>query len=129
MFANTGNKSYVIAANVLEDIKAALHAPETGGILGAREGRLVTEFHYDSTGTTTARNYIPDTDSLNVVLRDWKRRGIEFVGFVRSHASNKANLSKVDIKYANRIKIHCGLSEILMLIYLPEDRTIHQYVL
>lgn len=129
MFANTGNESYVIAANVLEDIKASLRAPETGGILGVRAGRLVTEFHHDSTGTTTERNYTPDTDSLNIVLRDWKRRGIEFAGFVHSHASNKANLSKVDIKYANRIKTHCGLSEILMLIYLPEDRTIHQYVL
>ena len=120
---------YFIAANVLEDIKATLTVPETGGILGVRAGRVVSEFYHDSTGTTTERNYIPDIDSLNKVLRDWKRRGIEFVGFVHSHHADNKNLSNVDIKYAKKIKGYCGLSEILMLIYLPEDRTIHQYVL
>ena len=118
-----------IADSVIRQIGAALTVPETGGILGVRAGRVVSEFHHDSTGTTTARNYIPDTDSLNSVLRDWQRRGIEFVGFVHSHRADKKNLSKLDIRYAEKIKTHCGMSEILMLIYLPDDKTIHKYIL
>lgn len=114
---------------MIRQIKAALTIPETGGILGVRENRIVTEFHHDIIGTTTARNYIPDIVGLNEVLRDWKRRGIDFVGFVHSHHADNKNLSNVDIKYAKKIKRYCGLNEILMLIYLPEDRTIHQYVL
>ena len=117
-----------ISDAVIKKFQSALKIPETGGILGVN-GNVVSEFHHDNTGTTTERNYIPDIDSLNAVLRDWKRRGIEFVGFVHSHHADKKNLSKLDIKYAQKIKNHCGLSEILMIIYLPNDRTIHQYVL
>lgn len=118
-----------LADSVIKQIQAALTIPETGGILGVRAGRMVTEFHHDSTGKTIARNYTPDIDSLNAVLRDWKRCGIEFVGFVHSHPPNKVNLSKVDIKYAKKIKTHCGLNEILMLIYLPDTQMVYQYVL
>lgn len=127
--ADIGNKLYVIAANVLEEIKAALRLPEMGGILGVRDNRTVTEFYHDNTGKTTARNYTPDIDSLNMVLRDWKRCGIEFVGFVHSHPPNKKTLSNIDIKFAKKIKTHCGMNEILMLIYLPADESFHQYVL
>ena len=121
--------TYALADSVIKQIQATLTIPESGGILGVREGRTVSEFYYDSTGTTDARNYIPDVDSLNAVLRDWNRRGIKFVGFVHSHPPNKENLSKPDKKYANKIKTHCGMDEILMLIYLPEGKKICQYVL
>ncbi len=121
--------NYELADSVIRQIQAALAIPESGGILGVREGRTVSEFYHDSTGTTDARNYIPDIDSLNAVLRDWNRRGIKFVGFVHSHPPNKENLSKPDKKYANKIKAHCGMNEILMLIYLPESQTLWQYVL
>ena len=131
MSAETTSKmqTYALADSVIREIQAALTIPESGGILGVREGRMVSEFYHDSTGTTDARNYIPDIDSLNAVLRDWNRRGIKFVGFVHSHPPNKENLSKPDKKYANKIKTYCGMDEILMLIYLPDLQTIYQYVL
>ena len=77
-----------ISDAVIKKFQSALKIPETGGILGVN-GNVVSEFHHDNTGTTTERNYIPDIDSLNAVLRDWKRRGIEFVGFVHSHHADK----------------------------------------
>ena len=127
--ADIGNEIYSLAESVIQQIQSTLTIPETGGILGVRAGRVVSEFYHDSTGLTTECNYIPDIENLNVVLRDWKRRGIDFVGFVHSHHADKKNLSKIDIKYAKKIKRYCGLSEILMPVYLPDDKTIHQYVL
>ena len=67
--------------------------------------------------------------SLNVVIREWSLRGIEFAGFVHAHPPNKKNLSAVDIHCAEKIKRYCALSEILMLLYLPADDAFHQYVL
>lgn len=129
MCAGTGNEAYVIAEGVLDRIRQSLRVPETGGILGVNENRLVTEFHFDNTGVTTKRIYVPDTESLNEVIREWSLRGIEFAGFVHAHPPNKKTLSVVDIRYAEKIKRHCALSEILMLLYLPADDSFHQYVL
>lgn len=119
----------MLAETVMREIQSKLTMPEMGGILGAYEDRIVTEFHHDSTGITSARNYIPDTDSLNEVLRDWHCQGIKFVGFVHSHHINKKNLSTLDINYAKKIKKYCKLDEVLMVIYLPSDKTFHQHVL
>lgn len=121
--------TFSIAESVLDKIRDVLHTPEMGGILGATENHLVTEFHHDSTGRTTARTYTPDTDKLNEVIRKWSQSGITFVGFVHSHPANRVTLSSVDIRYAEKIKRCCGMSEILMLIYLPSDDSFYQYVL
>lgn len=112
---------YQIAEQILENIRRVIGVPEMGGILGGNENRVVTEFYYDSTGRTTARTYTPDTDKLNEVIREWSQRGITFVGFVHSHPPNRNNLSAVDIRYAEKIKICCGMSKILMLLYLPSE--------
>ena len=120
---------YSISGAVLDQIRQSLCVPESGGILGINENRVVTEFHHDSTGVTTKRIYVPDTESLNAVIREWNLRGIEFVGFVHSHSAGKKNLSAVDVRCAEKIKRYCALSEVLMLLYLPADESFYQYVL
>lgn len=122
-------EQYQIAEPILENIRRILSIPEMGGILGVHEDGIVTDFHHDSTGRTTARTYTPDTDKLNEVIREWSQRGIIFVGFVHSHPPNRNNLSAVDIRYAEKIKRCCGMSTILMLLYLPSDDSFHQFVL
>ena len=67
--------------------------------------------------------------SLNVVIREWSLRGIEFAGFVHARPPHKKNLSAVDIYCAEKIKRYCALPEILMLLHLPADESFHQYVL
>lgn len=121
--------AYALTDSVLRRIRTALTVPEMGGILGGNENRVVTEFHHDSTGRTTARTYAPDIDRLNEVIREWSQRGITFVGFVHSHPPNRNNLSAVDIRYAEKIKTCCGMAEILMLLYLPSEDSFHQFVL
>ena len=121
--------AYDLTESVLRRIRTALTVPETGGILGGNENLVVTAFHHDDTGRTTARTYTPDTDKLNEVIREWSQRGITFVGFVHSHPSNRNKLSAVDIRYAEKIKSCCGMSKILMLLYLPSEDSFHQFVL
>ena len=120
---------YQIAESVLTDISRVLEMPEMGGILGGNENLVVTAFHHDDTGRTTARTYTPDIDKLNEVIREWSQRGITFVGFVHSHPPNRNKLSAVDIHYAEKIKRCCGMSKILMLLYLPSEDSFHQFVL
>lgn len=120
---------YQIAESVLTDISRVLEMPEMGGILGGNENRVVTEFHHDSTGCTTARTYAPDTETLNRVISEWSQRGITFVGFVHSHPPNRNKLSAIDIRYAEKIKRCCGMTKILMLLYLPSEDSFHQFVL
>ena len=120
---------YQIAESILENIRRVLNVPEKGGILGVAENRVVTEFHHDSTGFTTARFYTPDIENLNRVILEWSHRGIAFIGFVHSHSPNRVTLSSTDVRYAEKIKRCCGMSEILMVLYLPSDSSFYHYVL
>ena len=118
-----------IENSVLDEIKQSLTRPETGGILGINSSRVVTKFYYDSTGTTTKTQYIPDVQRLNSILRQWAAAQIRFGGFVHSHPKGKEKLSSCDLSYAKEIKGKCSLSEILMLLYIPDEKKFIHYVL
>ena len=131
MFAEITSKinRYIIANSVLDEIKSTLRFPEMGGILGSNTNKIITDYHHDITGQTTARNYTPDINKLNNVILQWHLHGIEFIGFVHSHSAYKKTLSLVDIRYAEKIKRCCGLTEILMLLFIPNDQSFHQYII
>lgn len=120
---------YTISNSVLNEIKSTLSFPEMGGILGSTTNKIITAYYHDITGSTTATNYTPDINALNCVIRQWYIRGIDFIGFVHSHSASKKNLSLVDIRYAEKIKRCCGLTEIFMLLFIPNDQSFHQYVI
>lgn len=121
--------SYKIRDSVLDEIKQSLTRPEMGGILGIDNNRVVKKFCYDLTGTTTKTQYIPDVQRLNSILRQWATAEIRFIGFVHSHPKGKEKLSSCDLSYAKDIKEKCSLSEILMLLYIPDEKKFIQYVL
>lgn len=100
-----------------------------GGILGADERGIVTEFYWDNTGITTEKRYTPDVAVLNEVISEWAKASVGFVGFVHSHPSSTFWLSATDTVYAKKIKSVCGMSEVLMLIYIPADGEFFQYVI
>lgn len=125
-FINIKNKIQ-ICNTVIESIKENLHLPETGGILGIDENRIVTRFYNDSTGTTTKSRYIPDVQKLNTVIQNWAEENIAFIGFVHTHPKGSERLSSRDIEYAEKIKTQCSLSEILMLLYIPAEEKFLQY--
>jgi DNA repair protein RadC len=120
---------FEISETVIESIKQSLIQPEMGGILGIDNSHVVTKFYHDSTGTTTKTQYIPDVQRLNSILRQWAAAQIRFGGFVHSHPKGKEKLSSCDLSYAKEIKGKCSLSEILMLLYIPDEKKFIHYVL
>ena len=114
---------YLIENTVFEAINRSLLLPETGGILGADDKCIVTNFYHDLTGKTTTTNYIPDVRALNEVIQHWAEAGIRFVGFVHAHPKYNRRLSSIDLNYARQIKKHCSLSELLMLLYIIDEET------
>ena len=120
---------YRLAGSVISEITDTLIQPEMGGILGVDEANNVVKFHFASTGRSTAHRYIPDAKTLNRVIGEWYNNGIFFIGFVHSHAQGREQLSPCDVRYAEKIKTACGMTEILMLIYLPNKKSFHQYIL
>lgn len=65
--AVTLNEPYRIEESVLEDIRQALTAPETGGIPDVDSTGTVIKFHHDKTGRTGAHRYIPDGKNFSSV--------------------------------------------------------------
>ncbi|MBR3569493.1 MAG: hypothetical protein IKN96_01660 [Oscillibacter sp.] len=88
----------------------------------------MTEFYFDATGTTTENRYAPDVATLNRVIAEWFRNGIEFAGFVHAHTKDAPRLSWADTDYAQTVKKACQMESVLMLLYLPETETFHEYV-
>lgn len=120
---------YLLDESVLNEIVNTLIQPEMGGILGIDETNTVVKFQFDNTGRSTAHRYIPDVKILNRVIGEWYNSGIFFIGFVHSHAQGREQLSPCDIRYAEKIKTACNMTEILMLIYIPNKKSFHQYIL
>lgn len=120
---------YLLDESVLNEIVNTLIQPEMGGILGIDETNTVVKFQFDNTGRSTAHRYIPDVKILNRVIGEWYNSGIFFIDFVHSHAQGREQLSPCDIRYAEKIKTACNMTEILMLIYIPNKKSFHQYIL
>jgi len=119
---------YQIKETVFEKIRKSLRFPEMGGILGTSDGFFVDNFYHDKTGITKGNQYIPDVDFLNKVVDSWYKSGIQFIGFVHTHRKFAYNLSGTDIIYAKEIKKSCEMSEILMLLYIPDENSFFEYV-
>lgn len=119
---------YVISSHVLKMVSSHLTCPEMGGILGVDDSNTVVAFCFDKNGVTEKTTYFPDVKYLNQVIQDWYNKGIYFAGFAHSHPKTSINLSEPDLYYANKIKNLCGLSEILMLLYIPQTGCFYQYI-
>lgn len=80
------------------------HPPECGGVLGAREGEVVTEFYFDECGNSSANGYVPNVQMINeMLIHDWMPRGILMVGIVHSHSNGISVPSCGDVNYGIRI--------------------------
>lgn len=73
--------------------------PESGGVLGGRNG-VVTQFVLDL-GLTTTRDdfYIPNVEYCNDVIAMWQTIGIAFYGILHTHPENSKELSPADRAY------------------------------
>ena len=82
-----------------------VYHPETGGIIGSRDGIWIDHVVFDrgkqsENGGTT---YQPDVQYLNTVIREWESNGIEFRGIFHTHAEQWPDLSSEDKLYMKKI--------------------------
>lgn len=95
-----------ITKNVYQQIMNTIGQlpPECGGVLGAGEDGMISEYYFDKTGQSTPSGYTPNVCAINKMLtNDWMPRGILMVGIVHSHANGIAVPSCNDIYYGMRI--------------------------
>ena len=95
-----------ITRSVIQQIEQTigLYPPECGGILGAKEDGIISEFYFDRLGESSSEGYSPDVESINsILINDWMPRGIYMVGIVHSHSQELYALSCGDIRYGIQI--------------------------
>lgn len=75
--------------------------PETGGILGSSDGKIVTEVIMDkkSKDIKHACSYSPNVDFLNLCIDSWLSAGKLFMGIFHTHFAGVKTLSCADKKY------------------------------
>lgn len=78
--------------------------PETGGILGGKNGVITNTFFDVNTSIHSSPTiYFPDIKLFNTVIDHWNNTGILFLGIFHSHNSQFRELSNGDKKYITKI--------------------------
>lgn len=77
--------------------------PETGGILGSKNG-LVVDFLFDKgIKQDFPDQYVPDINKLNKKIENWINVDIEFCGMFHTHFPYGKELSEPDKRYITEI--------------------------
>ncbi len=105
--------------------KMSSRIPETGGILGSRNGEI-KDFFYDEKGSCSGKYYIPDTECLNYQIKKWQKENIDFAGIIHSHWERE-ELSAQDIRYARQV-IQAFGKEILMGVFVYNTGKLYMYI-
>ena len=78
--------------------------PETGGILGSRDGIVVSEVIMDKPkGAQYACFYAPDIEFFNTCIEQWQKENIAFAGIFHTHFFDVGTLSDADKEYITSI--------------------------
>jgi hypothetical protein len=107
-----------ITENLFFQIQSTIGAkkPETGGILGSKDGTILDSFIFDENAKVGMSEYSPNVKFLNSVInQNWLPQKISFLGFVHSHPFNSLTPSTADIEYSIRIMKNFSLK----FLYLP----------
>lgn len=118
-----------ITKDVYQEIMDTIgkYAPETGGVLGVKEG-TVCQYFFDKKSIGKGETYSPDLDNINMKISEWQKDGIEYVGIIHSHPSNLKILSYADIYYAHKMMDYNGMSNILFpLVVMDMDVQFYMY--
>ncbi len=77
--------------------------PETGGIIGSKQGIICEVVHDRGLNKELNAIYIPDVSLINTTIRNWNSNNIIFSGIFHSHPTNQHELSSADIDYIHTI--------------------------
>lgn len=90
--------------------------PECGGILGMKKDTVVSEYVFDKGIENSTEYYIPDINTLNEALIEWRNKDIQFCGMIHSHLLGRNKLSPSDIDYGKQILTSMNMDSIYMLL-------------
>lgn len=92
-----------ISQKVIDNINCQIsdYYPETGGILGSRDGTTATDVIIEKPLKTHGDycRYEPDVSFFNTCIAEWQNQGITFIGLFHTHFANVETLSDADRKY------------------------------
>jgi hypothetical protein len=108
-----------IKRNVYEEILSLQRVlpPETGGILGSKDGVIVASCFDAGIQSKKMCSYIPDTDKLNSVIKQWQQKNVLFMGIYHTHFFNVDTLSNGDVEYIE--KIFYSMPSVIDHLYFP----------
>ena len=91
---------------------------ETGGILGSRKNKVITEVFLDKNNEQTRRcSYTPNIVLFNNQIEIWQKQGINFQGLFHTHFANVETLSSSDEVYIKMIMT--SMPEMINTLYFP----------
>lgn len=100
---------------------------ETGGVLGIKDG-TVCKYFFDKKSIGKDDTYSPDVDSINNIISEWEREGIEYAGMIHSHPDDMKKLSYADVYYANKLMDCNNMSDILFpLVVMDAEVQLYMY--
>ena len=91
--------------------------PETGGILGSKNGEIDTMILDVTKPSCHGGIYVPNVSFLNECIAGWNENGIVFQGIFHTHALNWPDLSSEDKEYI--VKIMNAMPDSIQKLYFP----------
>jgi len=77
---------------------------EEGGLIGSSRHEIIDYFFPDREATIKTKNiYVPNIVNLNLKIKEWREREIDFCGIIHSHLTNTPELSLADKLYIEKI--------------------------
>lgn len=80
--------------------------PESGGILGIKNGVICAFVPDNSKQESERATYSPNIQFLNKCIEKWTDEGIEFCGIIHSHPSKQTTLSATDMEYIEEMYLN-----------------------
>lgn len=100
---------------------------ETGGILGEKEG-IIVSFFGDKNGKCSNDTYEPEVSKLNNVINEWYLNDIDFSGLIHSHVGGCPKLSNTDKEYAKEILKVMSFNKLLFPLAVREQNSVKIYL-
>lgn len=129
------NRNILMTKEVYDQILDTIAAqhPETGGVLGRKNG-IICKYFYDDNADINQNRYVPNVEKINTILGQWLKDDIEFAGIIHSHPEDVNELSYADIHYARKILQENSLEYVIFPLivrktfnmYLIKSNSIYQ---
>lgn len=129
------NRNILMTKEVYDQILDTIVAqhPETGGVLGRKNG-IICKYFYDDNADINQNRYVPNVEKINTILGQWLKDDIEFAGIIHSHPEDVNELSYADIHYARKILQENSLEYVIFPLivrktfnmYLIKSNSIYQ---